>query len=211
MYRPPHAGTPAHRTAMPTSTKPTYHQAHEASRAARLDQSIHSLRALRLAASNRMALESFLLGMLALAVFIPAAATMLGACLRTRAALIAGGPATRQGPAVEKGPAPCGAGTPDTPQESRGEKTLFESIPPARSGKLQRHLGQLDAASRSNLERHLNNPNVSSTAICNSLRRQGLIIGNTTVKDFRRQSAARIRSEAGHGTNGTKAPRADEA
>jgi hypothetical protein len=223
---------------MPASTKPTDPQIHKTSRLVKLGQVAHWLLTLCTAAGNRKARnarpsdysilhqatsggagpqtsndaagESFLLGMLAMAVFHSASGIMLGACLRIRAALIPEGPAgeaVSQCPAAlatpirEEGFASYGAEAPETPPESRAEHPLFESIPATRSGKLQRYLGNLDAASRSNLERHLNNPDVSSTAICDSLRGHGFIIGQTTVKDYRRNSAARPRSDAGTGAN----------
>ena len=89
---------------------------------------------------------------------------------------------------------------------------LYESIgvPPARSGKLDRYLGQLDSASRRNLERHLKNPDVSSSTICDSLRGNGFIVGRTTIKEYRRQMADRSRSKAGDGANGSTMPGAGE-
>lgn len=184
---------------MPASTQPAAHLIHAASRGVNPGQAIHLLLTLRMAAGDRKARESFLLALLAMALFHPASATV-GACRRMRAAFISKEPtgeavcphpAALATPTREEGFAHFGAAGLEKSQESRGKNVPFESISATRPGKLQRYLEQLDADSRSNLERHLRDPGVSSSAICDSLRAHGFIIGRTSVTDYRRKPATR--------------------
>ena len=165
--------------------------------------------------SKDAAAESYLTLLLAMNGFKQASGILLGACLRSWGALVEEGP---QGSAAIQRSAVQDTAIRDedgltfghalsqgaqrtssveartTPHEPKGEHPLYASIPATQSRKLQRYLEELDAASRTNLERHLKNPAVSSTTICDSLRGNGFIVGRTTIKEYRRQMAGRIRS-----------------